>query len=531
MLPSELTPEQKDRRMRFGLLARSDLIIFSVLNTPQPQDAFDPRLSRFQWQPHHYAIARALEDVAAGKINRLEIELPPRHGKSELSVRQFCVWWMAKYPTKSIIVVTHTDTLAKEHGRDCRDYWLGMGFALTFGLNSPSALRQDSQASDRLQTKAGGVVTFSGRGGLGAGIGADLMVFDDFFKNSQEAESASVRDEAWRTFIADCQSRLNNESCPIVMIGSRRHEDDVQGRLFDPTNPHYDTQEAARWTRIRIPALSEGEEVDPLKRPKDEALWPDKFSKEFYIAKRNHKSDIVRIDFQTQDQCSPRPQEGTWFKKSWLKTYSLAEKPQHLQIYVASDHAYRKGEKNDSTCMLVAGVDPTGAIYILPRTFWGKCETDVLVQEMFKIVKQTPAPSIWWAARDAISGSLKPFIERQMLDKSVFFPLDDSIRESKDIVSRSASIRGMMAMGLVKWPSDWPQWAEAESQLLSFPGKSDDLVAALAILGMGLAQMVKPEQEMRPKDYLAKPMTMAWVKQSNNIEKEREKVTKAVVGW
>jgi hypothetical protein len=313
------------------------------------------------------------------------------------------------------------------------------------------------------------------------------------------------------------------------MIGSRRHEDDVQGRLFDPTSPHYDSTEAARWVRIRIPALSEGD-GDPIGRQKDEALWPSKFSREFYIAKRTHKSDIVRIDFQTQDQCNPRPQEGTWFKKSWLKTYSLTEKPQHLQIYVASDHAYRKGEKNDSTCMLVAGVDPTGAIYILPRTYWGKCETDVLVQEMFKIVKDVK-PSIWWAARDAISGSLKPFIERQMLDKSVFFPLDDTIRESKDLVSRSASIRGMMAMGLVKWPSDWPQWAEAEQHLLSFPGKNDDLVAALAILGMGLSQMVKPELEMKAKDYLAKPMTMAWVKQGHDLEKARQKVTKEVQGW
>ena len=93
-----------------------------------------------------------------------------------------------KFPLKSGIVVTHTDTLAKEHGRDCRDYWLGMGFALTFGLNSQGSLRTDSQASDRLQTeKASGVVTFSGRGGLGAGVGADWMTFDDFFKNSQEA--------------------------------------------------------------------------------------------------------------------------------------------------------------------------------------------------------------------------------------------------------------------------------------------------------------------------------------------------------
>ena len=529
MLPSELTAEQKYKRIRFGMLAREDLIIFAVLNTPMPDDALNPARSRFQWMPFHYEIARALERIARGEINRLEIELPPRHGKTELAVRNFIVWWVSKNPGKSAIVVTHTDTLAQEHGRDCRDYWRGMGFALAFGLNTTSALRNDSQAADRLQTKAGGVVTFSGRGGLGAGIGADLMVFDDFFKNSQEAESPSVRDEAWRTFIADCQSRLNNENCPVVMIGSRRHEDDVQGRLFDPTNPHFDANEAARWTRIRIPALSEGSDVDPLHREKDEALWPEKFGSAFYIAKRSHVSDVVRIDFQTQDQCSPRPQEGTWFKKDWIQYYRLQDKPETTP-YIASDHAYRKGEKNDSNCLLAAGISAARDIYILPQTWWEKSETDVMVNQMFLMVK-TLKPAAWWAAHDAISGSLKPFINARQLDEAVFFDLDDSFREIKDLVQRSASIRGYMAMKKVYWPIGWSRLDDAVNQMLSFPGKSDDLIAALAILGMGLAKMIKPQTEIKPADYLAKPMTMAWVKQSSDLEKARNKQNKAVAGW
>ena len=516
---SELTTDQLQERYLFGQLAQRELVIFAVLNTPKPDDALNPRKSRFEWMPHHYAIAEALQDVAEGKCNRLEIELPPRHGKSELSVRQFVVWWMSRNPTQCCIVVTHTDTLAKEHGRDCRDYWNGMGFALTFGKDSPSALRSDSQASDRLQTVAGGVVTFSGRGGLGAGIGADLMIFDDFFKNSQEAESASVRDEAWRTFISDCQSRLNNEDCPIVMIGSRRHEDDVQGRLFDPTSPHYDAKEAARWQRIRIPALSEGE-GDPLHRAKDEPLWPSKFGKDFYMAKRTHKSDIVRIDFQTQDQCNPSPQEGTWFKKSWLKTYTRDELPGHLTHYGASDHAYRITEKNDSSCLLDVGIDPTGDIWILPSTTWGKMETDELANQFFKRFAGNQRPAQWWAARDAISGSVLPLLRRRMLNEKVFFWIDDSIAEKKDLVARSVSIRGLMAMGMVHWPSDWPQWADAEKQLLSFPGKSDDLVAALAMLGMGLDKMNRPAG---PVPSNVPPVgSMAWHSYGQPVTTERK---------
>jgi hypothetical protein len=490
-LMSLISPQMLEERILAAELARHDLIEFARLNTPSPVDRFNPRLSRYQWVRHHLVIAAALERVARGEINRLEIETAPRHGKSELAIRQFAAFMAGKFPYKSGIVLGHTDTLAQEHGRDVRDYWQGPGFQAVFGHNKDSQLRTDSRACDRLQSVAGGVITFSGRSGLGAGVGGHWLLVDDLFKNSEEAASSTTRDSAWRAYNVDCKSRLNDETCPIVMIGSRRNEDDVQGRIFDPTSIHYDAAEAARWTRIRIPALAEGP-GDPLGRAKDEPIWPEKFGFKYFEAIRSNASEIIRDDFQTQYQCNPRPTEGTWFKKSWLKTYRLADLPRQLRIYVASDHAYRKGEKNDSTCLLVVGVDPTGAIYVLADTWWKKAETTEIVDAMFAIV-QRRHPAQWWAARDAISGSLAPFIRRRMLDQSIFFPLDDSLTEKTDLVARSSSIRGLMAMGMVHWPSEWPQWAEAENQLLSFPGKRDDLVAALAILGMGMDRMVKAE--------------------------------------
>lgn len=489
LIMSLLSPQLLEERILTAQLARHRLIEFARLNTPSPSDRMNPRLSRYEWVRHHHVIATALERIARGEINRLEIELPPRHGKSELSVREFVPWYMGQYPHNSAIVLCHTDTLATGHGRDVRDYWEGPGFRATFGHKPEAALRTDSRASDRLQSVAGGVVTFSGRSGLGAGVGGHLLIVDDLFKNTEEAASSTVRDSAWRGYNNDAKTRLNDENCPIIMIGSRRNEDDVQGRIFDSTSIHYDASEAARWTRIRIPALCEGS-GDPLGRNKDEAIWPEKFGFKFFEAMRSSASEIIRDDFQTQYQCNPRPTEGTWFKKSWLKTYRLAELPRNLRIYVASDHAYRKGEKNDSSCLLVVGVDPTGAIYVLADTWWKKAETTEIVDAMFAIV-QRRRPAQWWAARDAISGSLAPFIRRRMLDQSIFFPLDDSLTEKTDLVARSSSIRGLMAMGQVHWPSEWPQWAEAENQLLSFPGKRDDLVAALAILGMGMDRMEK----------------------------------------
>ena len=43
---------------------------------------------------HHELVAEKLEAVARGEIRRLLIEMPPRHGKSELASRRFPAWFM-----------------------------------------------------------------------------------------------------------------------------------------------------------------------------------------------------------------------------------------------------------------------------------------------------------------------------------------------------------------------------------------------------------------------------------------------------
>jgi predicted phage terminase large subunit-like protein len=513
MLLTQLSTEQIEIQMIAAKMARQDLITFAMLTTPDPADPLDPAKSRFTWKPHHILIARALGLVKAGQCNRLEIELPPRHGKSELSVRKFAPWITGDAPEKSGIIVTHTDTLAHDHGRDCRDTFRSRGYTLTFGNNRQAMLRDDTQAADRLQTGAGGTLNFSGRSGLGAGVGGDWIIFDDFFKNSEEAQSPTIREHAWRQYNSDCKSRLNSEDCPIVMIGSRRHEDDVQGRLFDPTNQHYDAKEAARWTRIRLPALAEAS--DPLGRKVDEALWPEKFGADFYKAKRNHQSEIVRLDFQTQDQCNPFPADGNYFKSDWLLKYKAHELPKQLRKYGASDHAFRAKQRNDASCLLSAGIDPVGRIFILRDTVWRRMATDELVERMLDLMANNQT-QMWWAARDAISGSIEPFLKKRMRERGVYRPYDDSITEGTDLMQRARSIQARMAMGMVLWPEDWPQLGEAFAQLLAFPnGKHDDLVAALAMLGMGLDRMI--EAPGPGGSNLPKKGTWAWHTHGQNV--------------
>jgi len=525
VLPTDLLQE----RLLFAQLARHDLVEFARFTSPLPSDPLNARASRYLAANHHWYVGRALQRVRAGEIKRLMIMVPYRHGKTEIAVRKFVPWVMGDNPTQGIITITHSDSLAWEHGRDVRNCFLSPSYRTVFS-GEDAQLRDDSQARDRLQLAGGGVAMFTGRGGLGGGFGANGIIFDDFFKNAEEAASQVMRDHAWECYVSDCKSRLNEETGWIVMIGTRKNEDDVQGRLLDPTNRHYDPREAKRWTVIRLPALAE--ENDPLGRARDEALWPQRFSYDFWNEQRTHRSELVRIDFQTQGQCNPTPAEGNYFKRKWWaqRTYQLKELPAELRIYVASDHAFRKKQHNDRSCLLVVGVDASDTIWILPDTWWKRAETDELVESMLGIM-QNRKPLEWFAAKDAISGSIGPFLRKRMRETSTFCNINE-VTEDVDLERRAQSIRNRFAMGMVRVPSFWPLWADAEEELLSFPnGKHDDLVAALALIGMGLDRMIPAEKSYRPQDYLAKPMTLAWVKQSDKTERARRKAAKELDGW
>ena len=70
---------------------------------------------------HHKIFAQKLEDIANGKINRLIVNMPPRHTKSEFASTYFPAWIMGKQPNKKIMQTTHTGELAVRFGRKVRN--------------------------------------------------------------------------------------------------------------------------------------------------------------------------------------------------------------------------------------------------------------------------------------------------------------------------------------------------------------------------------------------------------------------------
>ena len=125
---------------------------------------------------HHEIFAQKLEDIATGKINRLIVNMPPRHTKSEFASTYFPAWVMGRFPNKKIMQTTHTGELAVRFGRKVRNLMDTEEYSAVFPDVTLSA---DSKSAGRWETNKGGEYFAAGVGGAITGRGADLLIIDD----------------------------------------------------------------------------------------------------------------------------------------------------------------------------------------------------------------------------------------------------------------------------------------------------------------------------------------------------------------
>jgi predicted phage terminase large subunit-like protein len=503
--------------------ARDDLIAFARFMMPVPDTPDDVNFSLYRPAKHHRVLGAALEKVEKGEFSRLQITLPPRHGKTKLASHLFAAWFAGRNPEKSIIVATYSEKFAWDHGRAVRDIIENPLFQQVF---PNTRLKPGSASMDRLETEQGGVLFFLGRGSGATGRGADVILLDDPTKDRKEADSPTIREQLWSWYTQVLQTRLMTKEGRIVIIQTRWHEDDLIGRLTDPTNPCYSVSEAQKWRVIDMPAIAR--EKDVLGRKVGEALWPERFDRDYLDSLR--ETDIR--GFQALYQGRPTPEEGSFFKAVSLRTYvKMRDMPgkERLRYYGASDHAVSLEQGRDKTCLMIIGVDERDDIWVQPDLFWQQADTATVVENMVQMMDKYQ-PLFWWAEKGHISKSIGPFLRKRMLEKRVFCTIDE-ITPIGDKQTRAQSMQARMTMGKVVFPGFTRWWAEAHDQMLKFPqGAHDDFVDTLSLFGYGLyrqrGQRAAPKESKTPK-----MLTYGWVIEDAARERKKERSHMTVGGW
>lgn len=521
-----LSPDVRRRAIAERLLqaqqAAGSLLDYVRFTMPDFTDTNPNPRTRYITGKHHVVLANHLEAVAAGLIPRLIINLGPRHGKTELGSKRFMPWFSGRFPEKSLIFGTYNETFAQDVGRAVRDNILSPEHRLVFPEHQ---LKDGSAASQRLETEQGGLLAFVGRGGSITGRGGHGIVIDDPIKDRKEADSRTVREQLWTWFTQVIGTRLMTADSWIILIQTRWHEDDLVGRLTDPRNPYYDADEAKQWTVIDLPALALDDVVDPLGRQPGEALWPERFPREFLLQQQ-------RLDprgFQALYQGRPSASGGSFFMAEHLQTYKPDELPKNLRYYAASDHAVSTRQVNDKTALITVGVDENDNIYVMPDAYWRRSASDIVVEEMVKLMLRYK-PLFWWAERGQITRAIGPFLRTRMNERKAYTSIIE-IHPNTDKMSRAQSIQARAAMGKVFFPQHATWWPEARDQLLKFPNAThDDFVDALSLIGMGLTLQVGANTPSREQTFGREGTFGHLINQSRAIAR-RQAVQRDVEGW
>lgn len=349
----------------------------------------------------------------------------------------------------------------------------------------------------------------------------NCLLIDDPFKDAEEARSQAIRDQAWDWFNRVAMTRLMGKKLVVITL-TRWHEDDIVGRLIDPTNPHYNAIEAQKWKIINFPAIAEDD--DPLGREPGEPLWPERYDLDFLLGQQRRDP----LGFASLYQQRPTVEDGILFRREHVQYYTPDQLPQDLRIYAASDHAVGTDrDKHDATVLLTVGVDPQGNIYLLD-CFWERARTDKVVEAMLQMAKLR-RPLVWWAERGHISKSIGPFLKKRMLETQTYFNIVE-VTPAANKEQRAQSIAARMSMGMVYFPKHATWTQKAIDELLKFPnGRNDDFVDSMAYIGLGLQNIIKASPAKQP-DQPPKFGTLAWVKHASKLRERQERRAYAG-GW
>jgi predicted phage terminase large subunit-like protein len=285
---------------------------------------------------HHRVIAQKFNDLADKKINRLIVNMPPRHTKSEFASYLLPAWMVGKNPKLKIIQATHTGELAVRFGRKAKTLIDSEEYSKIFD----TTLREDSQAAGRWETAQGGEYFAAGVGGAITGRGADLLIIDDPH-SEQDAISGKAFESAYEWYTSGPRQRLQPGG-QIVLVMTRWSKKDLTGILLD----NQKKVKGDQWDVVEFPAIMEhGTKKTPV--------WPQYWKlKEL----ESVKATLPVGKWNAQWMQNPTSEEGALIKREWWQKWDKEFLPDVTYVIQSYDTAFLKKETADYSAITTWGI-------------------------------------------------------------------------------------------------------------------------------------------------------------------------------
>jgi predicted phage terminase large subunit-like protein len=423
---------------------------------------------------HHKVLCEKLTKFALDpKCNRLIVEMPPQHGKSEhISVRLVC-FLLGINPDLKVVNTGYNLDHIKKYNVQSQRLISSPKYQAVFPNTKLRSMVDKNNFSNKgkfvenqnifeiVQHK--GSYKCVGVGGALTGSPADIAIVDDPFKDYEEARSQNRRDLVWNWYNSVFCSRLHSKS-KIIIVQTRWHEDDLIGRVLNSNSTE-------KWDVLTLRAIKEEKDDFPYdKRKTGQALWPNRFDLELLNNARLRDNKT----FVSLYQQKPAPDEGTIFKKDTFQFYPIAWDKQFkvTMSCLSVDAAFKDLNTSDfvviqywvaTSCDKIIKIDTCKAKLSFTKTIEKIKEFNTKYKPKALLIEDK-------ANGPAIIDSLKTNLKNTNI-----IPINP--KASKE--SRAWSVTPMFDARKIYFPQNSPWIDDYTNELLSFPNaKHDDQVDA-----------------------------------------------------
>ena len=396
----------------------------------------------FRWDwPHLAYLRKSLAEVTIGDLNRLIINLPPQHGKSEGLTVRYPVWRLTRDPRLRVAVGAYNQTHANRFSRKSRKIIKGL-----------IPLSAERKAVNEWETDAGGSYVAVGAGAGITGLPVDMLLIDDPVKSREEADSLAHQERVWEWYMDDLTTRLQ-QNAPVILVMTRWNEADLTGKILA-------SDDGPNWRHISLPAIAE--EHDPLGRREGAPLCPQLHD----LADLEGKRRVMGEGFDGLYQQRPVPRGGLFFRRDWFDIVDGVPDDQveqrlrywDLAATVKKTSAYTSG-------VLVAKTGKYWYIEDVYRGRWIPAErNDVILRTSQADVQRPKFRKTWFEKQPAGAGVE---VSEALIRKLAGMPVqEDPITGSKE--DRAVPFADLARQGLVKIVR--APWNDAFlTELASFP--------------------------------------------------------------
>jgi predicted phage terminase large subunit-like protein len=324
-----------------------------------------------------------------------------------------------------------------------------------------------------------------------AGTRPDLIVGDDM--ENDEIVLNKDRREKFRRWFTGALVPCLSKNGVIRLIGTILHMDSLLERYMPKA-----WQKTVFATDLKIQTdpkssnwFSAKYRAHPSMDDFSQTLWPqyrngDWLRREQKIYLEQGQGDVYSQEYLN----NPIDDTNALFKKGDFDELKDEDKGKNLNYYISMDLATSKDNiRTDYTAFCIAGVDENNQIQVR-HMIRQRMDTLEIVKTILELQKKW-TPQFFIVEKGAITNSILPFLKVKMMEEDIW-PLIHMVSIKIDKIQNTASIRGRMRAGNVKFDKEASWYQTLEQECIRFPrDRHDDMVDTLSLMGVAMNKFIE----------------------------------------